>query len=216
MATAVGQSIEILIILCSLTNSMAVLPENELPLAIHPDFLATLDIGAYEEDNKCQVIKGYNLSWWTGWKPRDLDTVKILDQSSLAGCITHYCQQWSSQALGPSTLVPPASTNSSSGSGSGSGSGSDTGISIDNTTGVRTAPNVHIIAISLAMSSRTLSNFTIFPMQWQQLRRQWNQGMRCATTFHLLHEAALLKEAAGTLTPTLATAMTTMLSHGPR
>jgi len=93
MATAVGRSVEILIILCSLADSMAMLPENELPLVILSNFLATLDIGAYEEDNKCQVIKGYNLSWWTGQKPRDLDTVKILDQSSLAGCITHYCQQ---------------------------------------------------------------------------------------------------------------------------
>jgi len=92
MATAVGRSVEIPIILRSLTDSMAVLPEHELPLAIHPNFLATLDIGAYEEDNKCQVIKGYDLSWWTGQKPRDLDTVKILDQLSLASCITHYRQ----------------------------------------------------------------------------------------------------------------------------
>jgi len=44
MATAVGQSVEIPIILHSLADSMAVLPENELPLAIHPDFLATLDM----------------------------------------------------------------------------------------------------------------------------------------------------------------------------
>jgi len=121
MATAIGWSVEIPIILCSLADSMAELPENKLPLAIHPNFLATLDIGAYEEDNKCQVIKGYNLGWWTGQKLRDLDTVKVLDQSSLASCITHYCQQWSSQALGPSTPVPPASTNSSSGSGSNTG-----------------------------------------------------------------------------------------------
>jgi len=61
------------------------------------------------------------------------------------------------------------------------------------------------------MSSGTLSNFTIFPMQWQQLWRHngTRQGMRCATTFNLLHEATLLKETAGTPTPTLATATTT-------
>jgi len=176
MATAVGRSVEIPIILRSLADSMAVLPENELPLAIHPDFLATLNIGAYEEDNKCQVVKGYDLSWWTGRKPRDLDTVKILDQLSLASCITHYRQQQSSQVLGPSTLVPPAGTNSGSGSNSSSSAssntGSDTGISIDNTTMSRTAPNVHVIAISSAMSSGTLPNFTIFSMQWQRLRRR--------------------------------------------
>jgi len=36
--------------------------------------------------------------------------------------------------------------------------------------------------------------------------------MRRTATFHLLHEAALLKETAGTLTPTLATATTTQRS----
>jgi len=44
------------------------------------------------------------------------------------------------------------------------------------------------------------------------LEKQWNQGMRRTATFHLLHEAALLKETAGTPTLTLATAMTTQHS----
>ena len=181
MATAVGRSVEIPIILRSLADSMAVLPENELPLAIHPDFLATLDIGAYEEDNKCQVVKGYDLSWWTGWKPRVLDTVKILDQLSLAGCITHYCQQRSSQVLGPSTLVPPAGTNSGSGSNSGSGAssntGSDTGISIDNTTGVEDCtkcPRYHNLLSDVLRDIVKFHNFSNAMAMTSET--QWNQG----------------------------------------
>jgi len=213
MATAVGRSVEIPIILCSLADSMAVLPENELPLAIHPNFLATLNIGAYEEDKKCQVVKGYNLSWWTGQKPRDLDTVKILDQLALAGCITHYHQQQSSQVLGPSTLVPPAGTNSGSGSNSGSNTGSDTGISIDNTTGVEDCtkcPHYHNLLSDDLQDIVKFHNFSNAMATTSEM--QWNQGMQRTATFHLFHEAALLKETAGTPTPTLATATTTQCS----
>jgi len=176
MATAIGWSVEISIILRSLADSMAVLPENELPLAIHPDFLATLNIRAYEEDNKCQVVKGYNLSWWTGQKPRDLDTVKILDQSSLAGCITHYHQQRSSQALGPSTPVPPAGTNS--GSGSGAGAGSDTGISVDNTTSIEDCtkcPRYRNLLSNVLWDIVKFHNFSNAMATTSET--QWNQGM---------------------------------------
>ncbi|KAF8815456.1 hypothetical protein BYT27DRAFT_7249119 [Phlegmacium glaucopus] len=87
IASAIGQAVDVPIILRSLAHSMAMLHEDDLPIAFDPDFLLTLDIGAHENDNESRVVSNYERSWWKGRKPRDLVVVEILDESCLDRCL---------------------------------------------------------------------------------------------------------------------------------
>ena len=87
IATALGQPLDIPIILRTLAGTIALVVENSLPFAFDSDFLATLDTPAHDN---CEVVDNYALRWWSGRKPRDLNTVDILNANTLEGCLGHY------------------------------------------------------------------------------------------------------------------------------
>ena len=76
-ASALNQTIEIPMIIRSLAGSIALEEEKNLPLPVDPSFLDTLDTGGY------RLISAYELQWWPGRKPRDLDLVEILNAGTV-------------------------------------------------------------------------------------------------------------------------------------
>ena len=61
------------IIICSLADSMAMLHEDQLPIAFEANFLTMLDIDVGDEENKSWPVKYYDCAWWNGRKPQNLD-----------------------------------------------------------------------------------------------------------------------------------------------
>jgi hypothetical protein len=96
MASAVGQIVDVPIIIRSLAESIGMLQQDDLPIPFHPDFLMTLDIGAHETVNNSGVVGKYELSWWAGRKPRSLDLAQILDLSNIIDCLDTHKKQLSS------------------------------------------------------------------------------------------------------------------------
>ena len=87
---SLGMPVEIPIIICSLADCLGMVNDEILPLPFYAKFLATLDIGAHNKKNKSKVIGSYELSWWTGRKPRDINSIGIMDRSTVQACIDHY------------------------------------------------------------------------------------------------------------------------------
>ena len=79
---------------------MALVNPDVLPLSFDAGFKDTLDIGAHNNDDKSKIFKKYELSWWSGCKPRDIDDVEILKGSTLQKCLDHYQQQLSISTAG--------------------------------------------------------------------------------------------------------------------
>ncbi|KAF8805304.1 hypothetical protein BYT27DRAFT_7213234 [Phlegmacium glaucopus] len=142
ISTALGKAIEIPIIMRSLAESMGLLHEDALPLIMDPGFLATLDMGAHEEDNKSQV----NLS------------ITIMSDALVRLKQPMWVMMLVFTSMPDLDRVP-----------------------------VTTTPAQDVLI--MATSSET----------------QWKLGLCRASTFHLLHEAAVLKETAGCSAPASAT-----------
>ncbi|KAF8799829.1 hypothetical protein BYT27DRAFT_7263438 [Phlegmacium glaucopus] len=213
IAVSVGQTIDIPIILRSLANSMALLNENALPLPFDPHFLATLDIGTHEKGHKSQVVSAYEHCWWSGRKPRDLDTIKILDASTLETCIEHYQIQQSHAThagagaeihanAGP-TPTPGNTPNLHAGSnpacpGAGPTLSASTHSHPAGPGDSRLCPqcNKYCDLLSEVLQD-ILKVYNLSSGMSTSSETQWKLGIRRASTFHLLHEAALLKETAG-------------------
>ncbi|KAF8799290.1 hypothetical protein BYT27DRAFT_7121080 [Phlegmacium glaucopus] len=107
IASAIGQAVDVPIILRSLADSMAMLHQDDFPIVFDPDFLLTLDIGTHASDNKSRVVSNYECCWWKGRKPRDLALVKILDASCLSRCMEFHKIQLASANHGQIVDLPP-------------------------------------------------------------------------------------------------------------
>ncbi|KAF8814635.1 hypothetical protein BYT27DRAFT_7081820, partial [Phlegmacium glaucopus] len=174
ISVAVGHPIDIPIILRSLADSIGLLHENALLLSFDANFLATLDIGAHEKDHKSQVVSDYEHCWWSGQKPRNLDTVKILDAPSLESSpMTH--------AGAGDNVSPHAGTNPD-----GPCQKCDQYRDLLSQV-LQDLVRFQNVSASMSMASQN----------------KWKLGIRRASTFHLLHEAALCKETAGSPTPVI-------------
>ena len=90
IATALGQVMVLPIILQSLAGSFSLINEDIFPISFHPNILATLDTLPHPN---CEIVKNYKLWWWTSRKPRDINTIEILNSSSIKSCIEHYKHQ---------------------------------------------------------------------------------------------------------------------------
>lgn len=90
-ATALGQVLVIPIILRSLAGTVAFVENKKIPFTPDAGFLASLDCGEHH------IVKNFELRWWSGRKPRDLNTVEILNASTLKKCLDHYRDQKSNQ-----------------------------------------------------------------------------------------------------------------------
>ena len=88
IASAIGQIIDIPIIIRSLADSICFLDDEDFPINFDEDFLRTLDIGKPD-----RAIITFERAWWNGRKPRSLNLAEILDISSIRVCLESYKKQ---------------------------------------------------------------------------------------------------------------------------
>ncbi|KAF8799630.1 hypothetical protein BYT27DRAFT_7263716 [Phlegmacium glaucopus] len=201
IATALGQQLDVLIILRSLTDSMAMLDEDALPLPFNASFLATLDIGVHDRNNKSQVVSTYDYTWWSGRKPRNLSTVTVLDASNLETCLNNYQLQRS--------LAPASAALVDSGAGASAGLTQAASAGVPTSAedipsplhaGADHSPTCHRCNKYRDLLSDVLQDVLRFrnvsSLMSTSSEHRWKLGVCRASTFHLLQEAALLKETA--------------------
>jgi hypothetical protein len=196
----VGLVLEIPIIIRSLAGSFAFIKERDLPLDFDNDILLTLDAGG---DHKCKVVANYKLRWWTGRKPRDIKAVEILNDSTLLKCLINYRQQTTSpsnagDSTNPSAVAGPSSLPcpcAEAGPSSLHGAGAEAGAG---------PLNYRQLLSDVLQDVLKFQNFA--SMMSTSTKNQLILGIRRAAAFNLLHEAAILKETAGSSGPAQAPA----------
>lgn len=181
-ATALGQPVEIPIILRTLASSIALVNEDALPLNLNPDSLAALDTPAHD---KSKVVQNHNLKWWSGRKPRDLNTVDILKSSTLRHCLENYRQQ--SKGAGS---TPDSFANASTPADTGR---TDTG-KANTGPGCPDCKRYRQVISDLLQDVLKFQNFA--SVMSTSSKALLHIGLRKASTYNLLHEAAILKETA--------------------
>ena len=180
---------------------MALEGKNDLPLIPDDTFLATLDSGGH------QVVNGYDLQWWTGRKPKDLSKVEILNASTLEKCLKHFQKQ---TANPKSNFVFPAgagagrkkNVSSTHPAGYGAGSGTfptSSQASSGPVAGCHACPQYKTLLSDILQDVLKFKNFaSIMSTSSENLI---NIGIRRASAFNLLHEAAILKETSNVTPP---------------
>jgi len=180
--------VDIPIIVRSLADSLALADASVLPLSFEPDLLATLDIGV-DDDSKCRKVSTYHHAWWLVRKPRNLDSVDIMDRSSIDKCLDIY------QHL----LLP-----SQRGEVITSGSTSTGPLALP----VPPAPQAPILSLLEAGCNQCECYRDLLSGILRELvgvcqfasamatasENQWCLDMRRASTFNLLYEATVIKE----------------------
>jgi hypothetical protein len=188
MANAMGQILDIPIIIRSLAISIALLREGSLPAEFEPDFLATLDIGNPERP----IIAQYAHAWWKAPKPINLDLADILDSSSLQLCLDEHRDQIASippddvvkNKLDTKRMVPATTLTFSPDGPSDLGPGADE-------TCQKCVKYKDILSNTL---TDLVDIYTFSNAMFAASKNQWKLDMRRASAFKLLHEAALNKE----------------------
>ena len=202
----------ILIIFCSLTDSMTILDETQLPMPLDPALLLTLDIDGQNSDQISHIVKDHKHSWWTGCKPQDLDLVKVLDSTTFGDCLEHYERQCLADGPGDSSAMtmPLKLTHGNTSNtldmlvnASGASQHEAGPCQLDARTGITWSGNPsNSLCKRCEQYHDVISNllhdvlkFHTFSMAMSTMSgNQWQLGMRQASMFHQLHEAALLKE----------------------
>lgn len=171
----------------SLADSIAMLHEDQLPVTFDTDFLIMLDVDVCDNDNNSRVVNRYECEWWKGRKPRSLDLVEILDASSVSKCLEVHQTELASIRNGDHPDIPHPSFNSTMPTPPRSITMAGSNVcrhcaqySHILSGALEDLLDVHRFANSMSASSES----------------QWNIDMRRASTFNLLHEAAVLKETA--------------------
>jgi hypothetical protein len=170
---------DIPIIVWSLADSLALADVSVLPLPFEPDLIATLDIGI-DDDSKCQRVPTYYCTWWLARKPRNLDSIKIMDQLSIDRCLeVHQLLLLPSQRGGVidsgSTLMMPSAPLLAT----LKANCSQCGQYRDLLGGIlHELLTVHQISSAMSAASEN----------------QWSLDMCQASTFNLLHKVAVIKE----------------------
>lgn len=195
-ATAVGQPLVIPIIIRSLADSMMMLDETRLPIACDPGLLLTLDIGAGDPDNKSRLVETYRHNWWTGRKPRDLNAVGVLDATTFEECLEHYQRQCPADGptTGPATTTGSNPTSNTTGAGPSHSNASTGRTSFANPSALSCQKCEQYRNVISDLLREILKFHTFSTAMSTASGNQWHLGMRRASTFHQLHEAALLKE----------------------
>jgi hypothetical protein len=210
IATSLGLPVEIPIIIRSLADCMALVNPDLLPLTFEASFKDTLDIGAHNNDNKSKVVDKYELSWWSGRKPRNIDNVEVLKGSTLQKCLDHYKQQLSISTAG--ARVAPAETGARL--NTWDKASPDAGSSADAGPSPNAGPSLNCSGDLLPCQNCTkyrqlLSDVLLDTLKFRDRisamsttsSNLLDRGIRRASAFNLLHEAALLKETAGVPPP---------------
>lgn len=161
-----------------MADSLALADVSALPLSFDPDLLATLDIGI-DDDSKCRRVPTYHCAWWLARKPRNLDSVDVMDRFSIDKCVEVYRLLLLPSQRGEvidsgSTSTRPAPLNAVS------KAGCDQCGRYRDLLGSILHELLNVQQFAAAMSSAS--------------ENQWSLVMRRASTFNLLYEAAVIKE----------------------
>ena len=62
-------------------------------MPLDPALLLTLDVGGQNSDQISHIVKDHKYNWWTGWKPQDLNLIKVLDSTTFGDFLKHYERQ---------------------------------------------------------------------------------------------------------------------------
>jgi hypothetical protein len=207
MVTAQGQPLDIPIVIRMLIDFIPA--TEDIRGLIHYDagFRATLDAG----ENR--ILNSYDLQWWTGPKPKDLQ-VEVFNRKNLQRCMDHYRKQQADPGSQIINLPAGAGTRrfeGNQGSGSVSRPGPSSGT---HTSDVRESESTFKAGHESACRNcgtyrQLLSDVLQDVIKFQNFasvlattsENTLNIGIRRASTFNLLHEAAILKETASTTPP---------------
>jgi len=155
-----------------------------LPLSFEPDLLATLNVGI-NDDSKCWRVPTYHCAWWLAWKPRNLDSVDVMDRLRIDKCLEVHRHlllpsQRGEVITSGLTLTRPAVPVPAAPHLAASKAGCDQCEHYhDLLSGVlRELVEVRQFASAMATASEN----------------QWCLDMRWASMFNLLYEAAIIKE----------------------
>jgi len=178
MALARGYAASIPIIIRSLANSIAFVPDEKyLPYRLDDSVLHTLDAGEHQQ------VRTYHLQWWSGPMRKDLENVEILGKLTMMKCLEHFNVEKSK-----ATVLP---------AGTGAGpSNATSGPSIStpeyNRKGCRSCTQYRQLLSDVLQDVIKFQTFA--DTMSSTTHNLLNVGIRRASTFNQLHEAAILKE----------------------
>jgi hypothetical protein len=194
-----GRPLVIPIVLRTLAGTIPFIAGKNVPFVTDQDFLATIDTGEQH------LVSEYELRWWAGRKPRDLNTVEILNASTLEKCLNHYKEQ--SHIAFPAGAGAGIHARDRSGKTGNAGSGSTTNkkaniyplsAGADASDGCHYCPKYRQLLSDVLQDVLKFQNYaSVMSTSSENLL---NIGIRRASTFNLLHEAAILKES-GSIPP---------------
>ena len=192
IASALGQQLTIPIVIRTLADSLAFVQDENLPF--HPDsqFLDTLDAGNHE------LVPSYKLQWWTGRKPKDLGKVEILGASTVRACLSHFRDQKLK-----ATVLPAGA-----GAGSTSSPAGSTSLPAGSTLlpGAGQCQSCNKYRQLLSDVLQDILKFESYAsLMSTSSENLLNIGIRKASIFNQLHEAAILKESDSVPPPAKAT-----------
>jgi hypothetical protein len=189
IGSAIGQTLEIPIILRSLADSLAQVSEDDLPIPLDPGFLALLDDDPHDKLDKSRVVGQYDCAWWSGRRPQDLSTVEVLSEKTLMRCLAFHREQLAkgqdvaTPAL-PMLLTMPPAPGFAGASNAGAGQA----------TICRTCVESRGLVSQMLQNLQDIHKYSTAMTTASE--HQWKIDMRSASTFHILHQAVIAKETA--------------------
>ena len=197
MALARGYAASIPIIIRSLANSIAFVPDEKyLPYRLDDSVLHTLDAGEHQQ------VRTYHLQWWSGPMRKDLENVEILGKLTMMKCLEHFNVEKSKTTVlpagtgaGPSNPTSGPSISLPAGTVAGP-SNPTSGPSISTPEYNRKGcPSCTQYRQLLSDVLQDVVKFQTFADTMSSTTHNLlNVGIRRASTFNQLHEAAILKE----------------------
>ena len=185
MATALGQPLNIPIVIRTLTGTLAFADENYLPFRTMPGFLDILDVGTH------QIVPNFKLQWWTDPKTKDISTIKILSARTVMVCLAHFQEQKKNTPV----LPAGASAGSSNISNASSNAGSTTLIPTSARSQCESCTKYQQLLSDVLQDVLEIQKYAL--VRSTSLKNLLNMGICRASTFHQLHEATILKVSEG-------------------
>ena len=186
---ALGQPLNIPIIIRTLAGTLAFADENYLPFRTMPGFLDILDVGTH------QIVPNFELQWWTEPETKDISTVKILNARTVMVCLAHFREQKKNTPV----LPAGARAGSSNISNAGSNAGSTTPIPTSARSQCESCMKYQQLLSDVLQDVLEIQKYA--SVRSTSSENLLNMGIRRASTFHQLHEAAILKESEGVSPP---------------
>src|ERR1700678_3668427 len=194
MALARGYAASIPIIIRSLANSIAFVPDEKyLPYRLDDSVLHTLDAGEHHQ------VRTYHLQWWSGPMRKDLENVEILGKLTMMKCLEHFNVEKSKATVlpagtgaGPSNATSGPSISLPAGTVANATSGPSMSTLEYNRKGCRSCTQYRQLLSDVLQDVIKFQTFA--DTMSSTTHNLLNVGIRRASTFNQLHEAAILKE----------------------